>query len=176
MIENNPETAGRRRDPSLFWARWLPEDAVHGADRLSKLVSDADSTFSREKRRRALARRFSVHQPALKNLELLLDLAVEEPLDRVRSVSIVTLIGAVADEGQWRVGVSEVLDTKREGRIVQQASPSPTMTFGCGRDGLFADELLTFFVVAGFRRFRSDLNGRPEFIGDLIVERSPAAD
>ena len=73
-------------------------------------------------------------------LELLLDLAVEEPLDRVRSVGIVTLIGAVADESQRRMGISEVLDTKREGHIVQQASPGPTMSFGGGCDGLFADD------------------------------------
>ena len=50
------------------------------------------------------------------------------------------------------------------------------MSFGCGRNGLFADDALSFFVVAGFRRFRSDLNGRPEFIGDLPIERRPAAD
>jgi len=111
-----------------------------------------------------------------KNSELFLDLAVEEPLDRVRSKGVVALIGAVADECQRGMSISEVLDTKRDGHIVQQASPTPTVTFGCGRNRLFADHPLSFFVVAGFRRFRSDRSGRPEFIGDLPINCGPAAD
>ena len=113
-------------------------------------------------------------EPFSHYLELLLDLPVEEPLNRIRGIGIVALIGAIADERQRRVSVRQVLDTKGEGRIVQQASPIPTMTFGCGRNGLFAHDSLSFIVVAGFRRFRGDLSGRPEFIGDLPINHHRA--
>jgi hypothetical protein len=40
-----------------------------------------------------------VFQQALKNLELLLNLTVEETLDGVRSQSVITLVAAVTVEG-----------------------------------------------------------------------------
>jgi hypothetical protein len=50
--------------------------------------------------------------------EFLFDLPVEEPLNRARRVGVVTLIGAITNERQWRMSIREVLNAERECHIV----------------------------------------------------------
>ena len=110
-------------------------------------------------------------------LELLLDRTVEEALNRIRRQRIVTLVPAVAVEGERRTGIAQVFDTEGKGRVIQQTPPAPTtMSFGCRCDGFFANDVFAFFVVARFWRFRSNLNWRPELVRDLPIYRGPIAD
>jgi hypothetical protein len=97
----------------------------------------------------------------MKDLELLLDLAVEKALDRICRQSAVTLVTAVDVEQKWRMSIGEVFDTEGERHIVQQAPPGPTMTFGSRCNRLFSNNSLPCFVIPRFWGFRCDSTGGP---------------